>query len=108
MPLARWRTHRKRARQKRKVLQMLALSGVVRPSHVEFRYTVPILKVGTSTASPRLKPTAARQQSASIAVSSAAVRTWANQLLQGLCQQIPLKKGHESLGLTWRGLTDSL
>ncbi len=46
MPLARWRTHRERERQKRKVLQMLALSGVVRPSHIEFRYTVPILKVG--------------------------------------------------------------
>ncbi len=108
MPLARWRIYRERARHKRKVLQMLALSGVVRPSHIELRYTAPILKVGTSTASPRMKPTAARQQSASIQESPAAVRTWAEQLLQGLCQILPLKKGHESLGLNWRGLTDSL
>ena len=107
MPLARWRTHRERERQKQKVLQMLALSGVVRPSHVEFRYIVPILKVGTSTASPRLKLTAPRKQSASTEELSAAVRAWANQLLQGLCQRLPLKKGHESLGLNWRGLTDS-
>jgi hypothetical protein len=34
-----------RKRQKRKALQMLALSGVVRPSHVELRYTTPILTV---------------------------------------------------------------
>jgi hypothetical protein len=108
MPLAHWRTHRERARQKRKVLQMLALSGVVRPSHVEFHYTVPILKVGTSTASPRRKPAADRKQSASIEEPSEVVRTWATQLLQGLCQRLPLGTGQESLGLNWRGLTNSL
>jgi hypothetical protein len=32
-----------RTRQKRKALHMLALSGVVRPSHVELRYAIPLL-----------------------------------------------------------------
>lgn len=31
-----------RTKQKRKALHMLALSGVIRPSHVELRYTFPI------------------------------------------------------------------
>lgn len=107
MRLARWRTHRERARQKRKVLQMLALSGVVRPSDIEFRYTVPIHKVGTSTASPRMKPTTTRLLPAPLKESSAFAGVWAKQLLQGLCQKLPLKKAHESLGLNWSGLTDS-
>lgn len=34
-----------RKHKKRKTLQMLALSGVVRPSHVELRYTMPLLRV---------------------------------------------------------------
>jgi len=51
MPLADWRTHRERARQKRNALHMLALSGVIRPSHIELRYTVPIMKGGAVSAS---------------------------------------------------------
>lgn len=38
MPLARLRFYRERARQKRKAIQMLCLSGVIRPSHIELRY----------------------------------------------------------------------
>ena len=34
-----------RTRQKRKALRMLALSGVVRPSHVELRYAIPFLNM---------------------------------------------------------------
>jgi hypothetical protein len=45
MRLAQWRTRRARVKQKRTALQMLALSGVVRPSHIEPRYTVPLLKL---------------------------------------------------------------
>jgi hypothetical protein len=45
MYLAQWRTQRARAKQKRIALQMLALSGVVRPSHVEPRYGIPLLKL---------------------------------------------------------------
>lgn len=48
MPLAQWRTHRERAKQKQKALRMLALSGVVRPGHVELRYTAPFTRGGTA------------------------------------------------------------
>ncbi|MBI3806195.1 MAG: hypothetical protein HY281_01560 [Nitrospirae bacterium] len=42
-------THKK---QKRTALRMLALSGVVRPSHVELHYTTPITGMTTSRAQP--------------------------------------------------------
>lgn len=48
MPLTQWRTYRERAKQKQKALHMLALSGVVRPSHVELRYPVPLTRGGAS------------------------------------------------------------
>src|SRR5690349_12489574 len=43
MPLRHLRMYLERTRQKRKALHMLALSGVVRPSHVELRYAIPLL-----------------------------------------------------------------
>ncbi len=43
MPLPELRIQLARTRQKRKALHMLALSGVVRPSHVGLRYTIPLL-----------------------------------------------------------------
>jgi|DewCreStandDraft_4_1066084.scaffolds.fasta_scaffold133959_1 hypothetical protein len=48
MPVTRWIGSRESAKQKRKALQMLALSGVVRPSHVELRYTIPLFKAGSA------------------------------------------------------------
>lgn len=48
MPLTRWVGARESAKQKRKALQMLALSGVVRPSHIEVRYTIPLFKAGSA------------------------------------------------------------
>lgn len=48
MPLTRWIGYRESAKQKRKALQMLALSGVVRPSHVELRYTIPLFSAGSA------------------------------------------------------------
>jgi hypothetical protein len=45
MALHHLRTYVERTRQKRKALLMLALSGVVRPSHVELRYGIPLMKV---------------------------------------------------------------
>ena len=45
MPLHQFRIYRARTRQKRKALRMLALSGVIRPSHVELRYAIPLLNI---------------------------------------------------------------
>ncbi|MDO9116913.1 MAG: hypothetical protein Q7U39_03075 [Nitrospira sp.] len=42
MPLTRWTQYRQARAQKKKALHMLALSGVVRPSTVELRYTTPL------------------------------------------------------------------
>lgn len=38
MPLLRWTRYRQTRAQKKKALQMLALSGVVRPGTIELRY----------------------------------------------------------------------
>lgn len=54
MPLARLRFYRERARQKRKAIQMLALSGVIRPSHVELRYGYHASVAKGGTARPTL------------------------------------------------------
>lgn len=43
------RTYFDRKRHRRKTLQMLSLSGVIRPSHVEVRYTTPLLKAEEQT-----------------------------------------------------------
>lgn len=40
MPLTRWTHYRQTRAQKKKALYLLALSGVVRPSTIELRYTV--------------------------------------------------------------------
>ncbi len=45
MAIHHFRAYVDRKRKNRATLQMLALSGVVRPSHVELRYTMPILSV---------------------------------------------------------------
>ena len=45
MLLHHFQIYRARTRQKRKALRMLALSGVVRPSHVELRYAIPFLNM---------------------------------------------------------------
>ncbi|WHZ29790.1 MAG: hypothetical protein OJF51_004592 [Nitrospira sp.] len=45
MLLHQFQVYRARTRQKRKALRMLALSGVVRPSHVELRYAIPFLNM---------------------------------------------------------------
>lgn len=68
MVLAWSQIERARAKQKRKALQMLALSGVVRPGHIEPRYSVPLLKLKafshapTSAASVPLKPSSTPEQ----------------------------------------------
>lgn len=41
MPLTRWAHYRQTRIQKKKALHLLALSGVVRPSTIELRYTAP-------------------------------------------------------------------
>ncbi|MGQ0665430.1 MAG: hypothetical protein ACT4O4_00185 [Nitrospiraceae bacterium] len=89
MPLVDWRTYRERARQKRKALHMLALSGVVRPSHIELRYTVPIMKGGAVNASFGARSATANQPGLSLAPieeSPSVVSSRGKSLLQWLRQ----------------------
>jgi hypothetical protein len=44
-PIQYIKLRRSRTKQKRNALHMLALSGVVRPSHIELRYATPIASI---------------------------------------------------------------
>ena len=51
-PIQYIKLHRAHKKQKRTALRMLALSGVVRPSHVELRYATPIASITAFRAQP--------------------------------------------------------
>jgi hypothetical protein len=51
-PIQYIKLHRAHKKQKRTALHMLALSGVVRPSHVELRYATPIASITAFQAQP--------------------------------------------------------
>lgn len=51
-PIQYIKLHRAHKKQKRTALHMLALSGVVRPSHVELRYATPIASITGFRAQP--------------------------------------------------------
>jgi len=51
-PIQYIKLHRAHKKQKRTALHMLALSGVVRPSHVELRYAAPIASITAFRAQP--------------------------------------------------------
>ena len=50
MPLTRWTHYRQTRAQKKKALHLLALSGVVRPSTIELRYTAPLSHISDEQA----------------------------------------------------------
>jgi hypothetical protein len=88
MPLAQWRTYRERARQKQKALHMLALSAVVRPGHVELRYTTPLTRGGASGTAfgTRTSTTQSALSLASLETPRSVESTRAQRFLQWLCQ----------------------
>lgn len=71
MPFKIWRAYRMRRQQKQKAMQMLALSGVVRPGEVELRYTTPLMKMRISRSSAELQPVDITKRSALRRASSA-------------------------------------
>jgi hypothetical protein len=84
MPLRLWRAYRMRAQQNRKAMQMLALSGVVRPSEVELRYTTPLLKMRISNNSAELQPVDITKRPALRRAASAPKQPLTLQLFQWL------------------------
>lgn len=55
MSFTAWRTRRIHRQQKQKALQMLAISGVVRPSDVEMRYSIPLIKISGTHTTPEVQ-----------------------------------------------------
>jgi hypothetical protein len=83
------RVHKK---QKRNALHMLALSGVVRPSHVELRYATPIASITASRAQPTAMghplnhPLPLRSWDHNITVNMKQTRQWARNLSSSIVQ----------------------
>jgi hypothetical protein len=92
MPLSQTNTHRQRAKQKRAAIHMLALSGVIRPGHIEPRYTTPIWKVPTPRTSVSTDNTGRAQQSIPSAAISGLLSNKTHYLLNWLHQWLPFKK----------------
>lgn len=58
MPLTRWTHYRQTRAQKKKALHLLALSGVVRPSTIELRYTAPLSHISAEPSRDEQTPIA--------------------------------------------------
>jgi len=77
------RAHKK---QKRTALHMLALSGVVRPSHVEIRYATPIASITafraqtTAIEHPQTQPIPLRSWDHNITLNMKQTQQWARSL----------------------------
>lgn len=67
MPLTRWTHYRQTRAQKEKALYLLALSGVVRPSTIELRYTISFSHI---SAKPSREEQAPLAQDMSVSASS--------------------------------------
>lgn len=87
-----------RKRKNRATLQMLALSGVVRPSHVELRYTIPLLRVEGPTDSFQNNPGPSMTQSSllwqfvelvrRLVMDLQTLRTYLHREVSSLCVKI--------------------
>ncbi len=83
------RAHKK---QERTALHMLALSGVVRPSHVELRYAIPIASITafrtqpTANENPQIQPIPLRSWDHHITLNMKQTRQWARSLSSATVQ----------------------
>ena len=83
------RAHKK---QKRTALHMLALSGVVRPSHVELRYATPIASITafraqpTAIGDPQTHPIPLPSWDHNITLNMKQTQQWARSLSSSLVQ----------------------
>ena len=83
---------RARKKQKRTALHMLALSGVVRPSHVELRYATPIANFtafrarSTSSEHSQIQPIPLRSWEHNVTPNSRRIWQWAYRLSSALIQ----------------------
>ena len=79
-------------RQKRTALHMLALSGVVRPSHVELRYATPIASITafraqpTAIKHPQTQPIPTQPCDHSLTFNMQQTRQWTRNLSSAIVQ----------------------
>jgi hypothetical protein len=73
MPLTRWTHYRQTRVQKEKALHLLALSGVVRPSTIELRYTATLSHISAEPLSEEQMPLA--QNAAAPAISTVSMHS---------------------------------
>ncbi|MEQ1627663.1 MAG: hypothetical protein ABL965_09740 [Nitrospira sp.] len=73
MPLTRWTHYRHTRAQKKKALHLLTLSGVVRPSTIELRYTAPRSHTSAESLCEEQPPLA--QDAAAPAISTVRMRS---------------------------------
>ena len=73
MPLSRWTHYRQTRAQKKKALHLLALSGVVRPSTIELRYTAPLSHLSAEPSRDEQTPVA--QDASAPAISTVPMRS---------------------------------
>jgi hypothetical protein len=79
-------------KQKRTVLHMLAMSGVVRPGHVELRYAIPIASITafraqpTAHKNPQPQSVLSQPENCTIALNTKQTRQWARNLSSTLVQ----------------------
>ena len=73
MPLSRWTHYRQIRDQKKKVLHLLALSGVVRPSTIELRYTAPLSHISAEPSCDEQTPVT--QAASAPAISTVPMRS---------------------------------
>lgn len=83
---------RARTKQKRTALHMLALSGVVRPGHVELRYATPIASITafraqpTAIKHPQTQPIPSQPWDHHITLNLKQTRQWTRSLSSALVQ----------------------
>ena len=91
-PIQYIKLHRAHKKQKRTALHMLALSGVVRPSHVELRYATRIASVTafhtqpTAIGDPQTHPVPLPSWDHNITLNMKQTQQWARSLSSSLVQ----------------------
>ena len=91
-PIQYIKLRRARTKQKRNALHMLALSGVVRPSHVELRYATPIASITafrtqpTAIGHPQPHPIPVPSWDHNTTLNMKQTRQWASDLSSSIVQ----------------------
>jgi hypothetical protein len=89
MVLMAWRARRIQTQQKRKALQMLAISGVVRPSDVEMHYSTPLIKISGTHTTPDTQLSSNKQMTPPLSESSPQSPIHDPHRSQWMCHELP-------------------